>query len=186
VSQHRLEPVTSWIQIRNVNFRATWLRLTGPCSVKVKLWAWAIRCSGGQLHPCSALDRSEWSASQSDCLNSFKTASFAHWTWDWVGPRSGPNALDKKKKKKLSDTCRESNLQSSVAHPVKLISYDYITTKNQVSGEGSTYWRNKKCLHNFWRKTLKQRQLTVSSRDYGKIQRRSLRNMAWKFGPDSV
>jgi hypothetical protein len=50
----------------------------------------------------SALDGSKWSPLRPGCFTPRERAPGTHWIVDWVGPRTGLDEAEKKKKKSLS------------------------------------------------------------------------------------
>jgi hypothetical protein len=75
-------------------------------------WGW--RCSS--IHSLtSALDGGEWSASRPCRFTPRERSPGTHWIGGWMGPRSG---LDAVVKRKIPSPRRESNIRIPIAHPV--------------------------------------------------------------------
>jgi hypothetical protein len=73
---------------------------------------WKYRCTYSLT---SVLDGGEWSASRPDRFTLREEALSAHWIVGWVGPRSG---LDAVTKRKFLSPRRESNPRTPIIQPV--------------------------------------------------------------------
>jgi hypothetical protein len=62
------------------------------------------------MHSLTTLDRDEWSASRPGRFTPREGTPVTNWIGGWVGPRAG---LDAVVKRKIPNSCRDTNLQSS-------------------------------------------------------------------------